>query len=604
MNATTELVCISCHRPFGGAVSYCPYCGTAQPVKGVRRPDQPVLTVANPSELTLAPQDTSPAITDDERADDVLWEQRERARDEALWKKVCDEDTLEAYQGYLETDIYAKRYAGEVEKRVNTLKARIDSSTPEPEPEPPKQPAVSSLAEAPVAPPRKWWRFALVGVALVMAFIIWANLGGDDKMSKVPGQDDEIAELMRLAGDDIRNDRLGNPVDNNALEKYRRILSMQPEHSEALQGVKNVAARYLELQEQAVKQGKPVEARKYLDLAVSLDPTIAANPPQNEPVTITPEMAQRQEDERRCVALIETGWKSLGQKPGSDYNQAIDQVREAQSILPDCPGAAELLKHASDQRDFVTTEQPKKERADLVGREKCMPMVTQGNQAMQARRYEWALRYANNARNIYAQCPGVELLEQEANAAIASAGANADADKRNQCESLVNTGEDALLRRDYAGAVRNATRAIQVYPGCTGAGDLENSAKAAMCAQFVTNGQDAYRSGQYSQALNFSRRAISTYARCSGAESLEREALLAMNAAKDQTDKGNQEKARVRCEALVDAGRDALQSASYDQAINSARRAKQAYSQCPEADALERDALAAKRKAREGTTIF
>ena len=654
----------ACNREHFSQVRYCPYCGSLQALECAELP-KTVQTVTPPALTTPAPagitQHENPTRTDDERADDELWakaheldtirvyeqylhtnttfkkrhikeaEQRfeqlvkqEKDKDDSLWRQACSENTVKAFQGYLAEDLYSKRHADEARKKLEGQGRKPDIHEPEP--------VVAKPAPAPSShehkqpPSSKWWKYALVGVAVVLGYLIFANLGGDSKSPADSGQQAEIADLLRLASRDISSDRLSNPPGNNAMEKYRRVLSLQPAHSEAVQGIKNIASRYVDLHKRALAQGDADKARTYLERAESLDPRIAASrggfesvpvtaeptvpplvmtpPPVADPPPLVTGPTKREQDQRRCAALVDAGWSNLRQKPNSDFDQAIAYAREAQSLVTDCTGAAALLKQASDQRDFYIAEQLKKERADSINRERCQALVSQGNQSIQARRFDQAIRYATNARNTFAQCPGADSLEQEANAAIASASASAEAEKRNQCESLILAGNDALLRRDYDGAARNASRAIKAYPACTGAADLENKAKEAICAQFVMNGQEAFRAGRYSQAVKFSRRAISSFAGCVGAENLELQAVAAMNVVKEKAEMEKDEKARVRCEAMMDAGRDALQAASYDQALNSAKRARQAYSQCPGAEQLERDALEAKRRAREKTAIF
>jgi hypothetical protein len=309
-------------------------------------------------------------------------------------------------------------------------------------------------------------------------------------------------------------------------------------------------------------------------------------------------------DESRCKELIEAGRNSLNQKPNSDYERALLLAKQAQSILPDCPGAAELLKQALSQREFFVAERLRKEREDSVNRDRCLTQINVGRQALQAGRYDQALRYVNNARGVFAQCPEADSLEQEASAAQSTASKQADTEKRSKCEALVNMGNDAFLRQDYRAALSKAAQAKRTYPGCAGADDLRNRTNEAVCTSYLVDGQEAKRAGRYSQAVNAAKRAIGTFARCPGAEQLEQEALLAMNADKEKHDQEKQEKSRARCEALIAEARDALQSNRYDEAINRTRRAKQAFAQCAEAGVIEREAVEAKRKAREGTSIF
>jgi hypothetical protein len=124
------------------------------------------------------------------------------------------------------------------------------------------------------------------------------------------------------------------------------------------------------------------------------------------------------------------------------------------------------------------------------------------------------------------------------------------------------------------------------------------------CQLLVERGWQAVQARQFDQALVYAGDAQRLDAQCPGVESLQLQAMRGRDAGTRSGGQAELERQRVRCEALVDAGRDALKSSSYDHAIKSAKKAKQADSQCPGADALERDAVAAKRKAKDETIIF
>jgi len=537
-------------------------------------------------------------------------EKQDRSKDDLLWKQACKDNTFEAYQRYLVADLYSRRHADEGRKKLEVLTQKTEVAEQ------------TRNDEIPVPPLRpQWVKFAVIGFVTLLAYVLWAYMGGNGKSPADADQQAQISDLLRLASVDIVADRLSSPSGNNALEKYQQVLALQPGHTEAQQGIKNVAARYLELYQRALSRGDVGNAKGYLERAASLDADIAAHrdrydsemtaklqplaisPPADTQPPLVLNQSITEQDKNRCKDLIAAGWRSLGGQAESDFEEALSLVQQAKSILPDCPGADDLLKKALSQRDFFVTKRLQKEREDSVNRDRCQAQVNQGRQALQARRYDQALKYAASARSAFAQCPGVDSLEQEANAALSTESQLADTENRSKCESIVNAGNDAFLRRDYRAALRNAAQAKRVYPNCADADDLLNRTNEAVCTSYVVDGKEAMRAGRYSQALSSARRAINTFARCPGAEPLEQEALMAMAMSKDKFEQERQEKAKVRCEALMDAARTALLDKNYTTAIKQAQSARRAYSQCPGAESFEIDAMEAKRKAMEITTI-
>ena len=91
----------------------------------------------------------------------------------------------------------------------------------------------------------------------------------------VPSEDtarSAVENLLVAARDDLYANRLTSPVGNNAVEKYHKVLGLDPHNSEALQGLDKVVSRYLSLMDNALDDGKISQAQNYFDKATAVNP--------------------------------------------------------------------------------------------------------------------------------------------------------------------------------------------------------------------------------------------------------------------------------------------------------------------------------------------
>jgi len=79
-----------------------------------------------------------------------------------------------------------------------------------------------------------------------------------------------IAELLEGAALDLEATRLSLPPGNNAHEKYRAVLALEPGHPAARQGLENIARSYVELGRRDLARGRERAAAAYLAKAESI----------------------------------------------------------------------------------------------------------------------------------------------------------------------------------------------------------------------------------------------------------------------------------------------------------------------------------------------
>lgn len=79
----------------------------------------------------------------------------------------------------------------------------------------------------------------------------------------------DILYEARLAFDD---NRLMTPSGDNALDRYRQVLQLDPGNDVALQGIQDIVLRYVDLADVAMRQGQFGQADSLLARAATLNP--------------------------------------------------------------------------------------------------------------------------------------------------------------------------------------------------------------------------------------------------------------------------------------------------------------------------------------------
>lgn len=81
-----------------------------------------------------------------------------------------------------------------------------------------------------------------------------------------------LTELLALAETQLVAKRLTTPAGDSALETYRAILQLAPEHGEAIQGIAKIKAQFRSWAQAAMRRGDWVKAQAYLAKAAAIDP--------------------------------------------------------------------------------------------------------------------------------------------------------------------------------------------------------------------------------------------------------------------------------------------------------------------------------------------
>ena len=81
----------------------------------------------------------------------------------------------------------------------------------------------------------------------------------------------EVGELLALAAADMDADRLTTPAGNNALDRYREVLSLYPENAAAKAGLGDIVRRYLEMANTRISRQDVAGAVRYVARAENVD---------------------------------------------------------------------------------------------------------------------------------------------------------------------------------------------------------------------------------------------------------------------------------------------------------------------------------------------
>ena len=84
--------------------------------------------------------------------------------------------------------------------------------------------------------------------------------------------DDRIYSLLARAADDLVALRLTTPKNNNAYDKYRTVLLLDPSNTTAQRGVDQIVEKYIQLADRSVQNNDFSAARGHIERAASIQP--------------------------------------------------------------------------------------------------------------------------------------------------------------------------------------------------------------------------------------------------------------------------------------------------------------------------------------------
>ena len=82
-----------------------------------------------------------------------------------------------------------------------------------------------------------------------------------------------IQKLLTSANQAMARDRLTKPKDDNALDKFKTVLNLNPSNPLAIEGINRIVERYLSWALDHSDRSQLKKARHFVSLAESIDPT-------------------------------------------------------------------------------------------------------------------------------------------------------------------------------------------------------------------------------------------------------------------------------------------------------------------------------------------
>lgn len=191
---------------------------------------------------------------------------------------------------------------------------------PEPSPEaPPLQPVVETPPERPEPPPE-----------------------APVEPAAPPDPATQIEALLVQAAADFEANRLTRPAGANAYLRYQQILELAPGHPEALEGLRRLGHRYVDLASLALEGGRRDQAHAYLDQAERFIPAapelaelrgLLASPPAPPPAAEDP--ARRERCLEACEARLAACREKTETESGDRVQTCLHELRERCEIQYD-----------------------------------------------------------------------------------------------------------------------------------------------------------------------------------------------------------------------------------------------------------------------------
>ena len=194
----------------------------------------------------------------------------------ALWPASTPEDTAatEMPQTVSDTTASALNDLGDLEQAAAALQPPSAAIDPLTLPTP-NEPVVSAPSvDMPSAPSDT----SFIGsepeddLEPVLVAIEPPNSGTTPQDSIEPTPEEHITSLMQAAQEALANLRLTTPANDNALDYYQQVISIEPDHTGAQAGIDTIADRYATLARKAHQDGNTRLARVYVQRGFEVRP--------------------------------------------------------------------------------------------------------------------------------------------------------------------------------------------------------------------------------------------------------------------------------------------------------------------------------------------
>ena len=170
----------------------------------------------------------------------------------------------------------------------------------------------------------------------------------------VQDRQSEVGILLRSANEDIAANRLSSPAGRNALERYRRVLKLDPDNSQARRGIEQIHDRYIAQATEALRSDDLETARGSLAKARKAQPNSSQVVGLQEDIEGARERVDRAEAERLAAEA-------------EAQIQAAKRIRdEAEMIRREAEQDRKRRQEAEAARLFAEAQRKAKEETQLI----------------------------------------------------------------------------------------------------------------------------------------------------------------------------------------------------------------------------------------------
>ncbi|MGM0632384.1 MAG: tetratricopeptide repeat protein [Pseudomonadota bacterium] len=134
----------------------------------------------------------------------------------------------------------------------------------------------------------------------------------------------------------MREDRLMTPPDKSAHAWFSRVLALEPDNALAMEGLRDIVARYVELAELAARQGQFDNAERFLERAGRVQP-------DHPGIEAGRQRVQLERERTHSVYTLDVSMVARRDRDG-----VTDRLREPLRLLSDRPDSLYLLITAPD----------------------------------------------------------------------------------------------------------------------------------------------------------------------------------------------------------------------------------------------------------------
>lgn len=136
-----------------------------------------------------------------------------------------------------------------------------------------------------------------------------------------------LADMLYAAAVAFEDNRLTSPAHDNAYDRYQEVLRLDPTNAVALQGLRDIVQRYIELGDAATAVGRFSEAEGLLGRAAKLDPAHAGLAAARERLRV----ARQTELDR--IALDPDGIRSRSLETMTQLAEIAQQIMRSEATF-------------------------------------------------------------------------------------------------------------------------------------------------------------------------------------------------------------------------------------------------------------------------------